>query len=172
MEPEATHLMKSQPMAGSHSRAGNRMVRRAWHALKGKTDGSITAILPAGAFIFVEIILAAETISVISLHETDPRNPGAAPIGVLLCAALLANLGVVCGVAAAIAAESVRRAERARARDLIESFPAYSLPSLGTESAGISAPPCVAFPRWDGARPADSERQRIGVSPPEMAASG
>jgi hypothetical protein len=162
--------MKSQPIAGNRTRTGNRVVRRGWHALKAKTDVSITTVLPAAAFILVEIILVAETISVILLQETDPRNPGAAPVGVMLCVALLVNLGVVCTVAAAIAAESVRRSERARARYLIDSFPALNAPS-GIDSAGLSAPPCGAFPRWDGARPADPEHPRAAVSAAAMAAS-
>ncbi|HTX96882.1 MAG TPA: hypothetical protein VME67_19730 [Mycobacterium sp.] len=67
------------------------------------------ATLPAGIFIVVEILLAAETIVVILLGEMDPRNPGAAPIAILLSVALLANLGLVCSVAAVLAADSVRR---------------------------------------------------------------
>jgi len=68
------------------------------------------AVWPAAAFIMVEIILVAETISVMLLKELDPTKPGAAPVAVLLSIALLANLGVVCTVAAASAARSVRRA--------------------------------------------------------------
>jgi hypothetical protein len=48
----------------------------------------------------------AESISVILLDEIDPEKAGAAPIAILPSIALLANLGVVCSVAAAIAANS------------------------------------------------------------------
>jgi hypothetical protein len=92
------------------------------------------AILPAAVFIIVEVVLVAETISVILFKDMDLRNPGAAPITVLLSVALLANLGLVCGVAAAIAAESVRRSNRARARALSSSFPAVSAPAEGVKS--------------------------------------
>jgi hypothetical protein len=92
------------------------------------------AIVPAAVFIIVEVVLVAETISAILLNELDPRNPGAAPITILLSVALLVNLGLVCSVAAAIAAESVRRSNRARVRALSSSFPAVSAPA-GVESA-------------------------------------
>lgn len=61
-------------------------------------DAARSAIIPAAVFIIVEIILVAETISVILLKEFDPRNPGAAPIAVLLSIALLANLVVWHGI--------------------------------------------------------------------------
>jgi hypothetical protein len=103
---------------------------RADNALREKTDVSIIvsertafqageavdtvkrAILPAAVFIIVEIVLVAEAISVILLREMDPGNPGAAPIAILLSVALLANLGVVTSMAAAIAANSVRQSKR------------------------------------------------------------
>jgi hypothetical protein len=71
-----------------------------------------TAILPAAAFIVVEILLAAETIWVILLQEINPRSPAAAPLAILLSVALLANLGLVCGAAAAITASPFRRSNR------------------------------------------------------------
>ncbi len=74
-------------------------------------DAARSAIIPAAVFIIVEIILVAETISVILLKEFDPRNPGAAPIAVLLSIALLANLGLVCSIAAASVAKSIPRSE-------------------------------------------------------------
>jgi hypothetical protein len=95
--------------------------------VKGKTDVSIIAseplaieageavgapklaILPAAVFIIVEIILVAESISVILLKEIGPQHPGTAPIAMLLSMALLANLGLVCGLAAASVAGSVRQ---------------------------------------------------------------
>lgn len=97
-------------------------------------DTAKPAIVPAAVFIIVEIVLVAETISAILLNELDPRNPGAAPITILLSVALLANLGLVCSLAAAIAAESVRRSNRARVRALSSSFPAVSAPAAGVES--------------------------------------
>jgi hypothetical protein len=108
----------------------SRPVRQAESVVKRKTEVSIgaseppaigaaetvdtgkTAIVPAVAFIIVEIVLVVETISVILMKEIDPRNPGAALIAILLSMALLANLGVVCGIAAARAAESVRQSKR------------------------------------------------------------
>ncbi len=170
--PQARHLLARQLIGSRHPRTGNRAVRRADHALKGKTDVSITvkpAILPAAVFITVEIVLVAETISVILLRELDPRNPGAVPIAILLSVALLANLGVVCSVAAAIAADSVRRSDRARARALISSFTAVSAPAGETEStdcdvagAGLSVPACSALPRLGPARPTDSADRAVG----------
>ena len=70
-----------------------------------------SALIPAAVFIIVEIILVAETISVILLQEIGPRNPGAAPIAILLSMALLANLGLVCSIAAANVAKSVRQSK-------------------------------------------------------------
>ena len=162
-------------------------MRRTNNALKGKTDVSITAwgptaiedaetvdnvkpaILPAAVFIIVEIVLVAETISVILLKEMDPRNPAAAPIAILLSVALLANLGLVCSVAAASAADSVRRSNRARARALSGRFAAVGAPAEGTDSADVDlagvdfpAPASVAFPECDPARPTDSEDHAVG----------
>jgi hypothetical protein len=68
--------------------------------------GRRPAMVPVAVFIMVEIMLAADTISVIFLGELDPRNPGTAPVAMLLCTALLANLGLVCGLAAASLAGS------------------------------------------------------------------
>jgi hypothetical protein len=76
------------------------------------------AIVSAAVFIIVEIVLVAETIAVILLKEIDPRHPGAAPIAILLSVTLLANLGLVCGIAATIAANSVRLSKHERARAL------------------------------------------------------
>jgi hypothetical protein len=74
-------------------------------------DSARSAIIPAAVFIIVEIILVAEAISVILLKEIDLRNPAATPIAILLSMALLANLGIVCSMAAASAANSIRRPE-------------------------------------------------------------
>ena len=92
------------------------------------------AILAAAVFIIVEVVLMAETISVILLKDMDPRNPGASAIAILLSVALLANLGLVCSMAAAIAAQSVRRSNRARVRAFSSSFPAASAPVAGVDS--------------------------------------
>ena len=109
-------------------------VQRADNAVKGNTDVSITAseppatgaaqtvdigkraIVPAAVFVIVEIMLVAETILVILFKELDPRNPGTASITILLSIALLANLGLVCGIAAAIAANSVRQSTQGGTR--------------------------------------------------------
>lgn len=72
------------------------------------------AVVLSAIFIIIEIVLAAETIAVILLKEIGPKNPGSAPIAVLLSIALLANLGVVSSVAAADAASSVREWKRDR----------------------------------------------------------
>ena len=82
-----------------------------------------SAIVPAAVFIIVEIVLVAETISVILLDEIDPEKAGAAPIAIFLSIALLANLGVVCSVAAAIAANSARQSKHEGARALSRSSP-------------------------------------------------
>ncbi len=79
----------------------------------GEPVGAVRpAILSAAAFIVVEILLAAETISVILFREADPRTPAAVPLAILLSVALLANLGLVCGAAAAVAAGMIRRSNR------------------------------------------------------------
>jgi hypothetical protein len=98
-------------------------------------DRSKPAIVPAAVFIIVEIMLAAETISVILLKEIDPRNPISAPIAILLSTALLVNLGFVCSMAAAMAASSVRQRKRERARALNRCFAAVGASGEGIESA-------------------------------------
>ncbi len=127
---------------------------------------------PAAVFIVVEIVLVAETVSVILLDEVDPRNPGAAPIAILLSVALLANLGLVCGVAAAIAADSARRLRRAEASALIDSFTAVGSPLAGMESAGFASPACGAIPRRGPAWHTDSEDLASGLAASAMPASG
>jgi hypothetical protein len=77
----------------------------------GPIDSARSALIPAAVFIIVEIILVAEAISVILLKEIDLRNPAATPIAILLSLALLANLGIVCSMAAASAANSIRKPE-------------------------------------------------------------
>ena len=54
-------------------------------------------------------MLVAETISVILLKDIDLRNPAATPIAILLSMALLANLSIVCSMAATTAANSIRK---------------------------------------------------------------
>ena len=81
-------------------------------------DAGKPAIVPAAVFIIVEIVLVAETISVILLKEIGPLNQGAAPIAILLSMALLANLGLICSIAAASAANSVRQSKQGGARAL------------------------------------------------------
>jgi hypothetical protein len=98
-------------------------------------DAARSAIIPAAVFIIVEIILVAETISVILLKEFDPRNPGAAPIAVLLSIALLANLGLVCSIAAASVAKSVPRSEYEEGPPLSGWSAAAGLGGDGIESA-------------------------------------
>ncbi|HTY30700.1 hypothetical protein [Mycobacterium sp.] len=120
------------------------------------------AILPAAVFIVVEILLAAETIWVILLKGTDPRSPAAAPLAILLSVALLANLGLLCGAAAAIAAETIRRSNRA----------------LGSSIASVGAPETAGgdVPAADLPRSADAEDSAAGnepaSGPPGMPASG
>jgi hypothetical protein len=63
-------------------------------------------------------VLVAETISVILLDGIGPGKAGAAPIAILLSIALLANLGLVCSVAASIAASSARQSKHEGARAL------------------------------------------------------
>jgi hypothetical protein len=92
------------------------------------------AIVSAAVFIIVETVLVAETIAVILLKQIDPRHPGAAPIATLLSVTLLANLGLVCGIAATIAANSVRRSKHERARSLRGHFAALG-GAEGIESA-------------------------------------
>jgi hypothetical protein len=98
------------------------------------------AILPVVAFIVVEILLAAETIWVILLKDIALRSPAAAPLAILLSVALLANLGLVCSAAAAVAADAIRRSNRA---------PSGSFASVGADADGAveagspSAPPAM-----------------------------
>jgi hypothetical protein len=149
-------------------------VRFGEHGLEGVANVSITVrptILPVAVFIIVEIVLVAETISVILLKEMGPRNTGAAPIAMLLSVALLANLGLVCGVAAAVASDSVRRSKRARARALITSLAAVTVPAARRESADLSSPACGAFPRGGPARPTESG-DALWAAAPAMPASG
>jgi hypothetical protein len=111
------------------------------------TDTTRPAILPAAAFIVVEIVLVAETVLVILLKELDVRNPGAAPIAILLSVALLANLGLVCGLAAAITGDAVRHWKRERARELSGWFALFSDdPGLVGSADGDLAPVDVAAP--------------------------
>ena len=135
--PQATHLPRgSSATAGTPGQRGQ-TVRRADNAVKGKTgivsisaseppaiaaaepvDTGKAALVPAAVFILVEILLAAETISVILIKDIDSRNPGAALIDILLSVALLANLGIVCGIAAARAAGAVRQSRHSSAAAL------------------------------------------------------
>jgi hypothetical protein len=148
--PEATHLLTKQLIGSRRFEQATVPGRR---RIEGKTDVLITAsgqtasevpervdtvksaILPAAIFIVVEVVLVAETISVILLQDMHSRNVGAVAIAILLSVALLANLGLVCSMAAAIAAQSVRRSNRARARAFSSSFPAASAPVAGVDSA-------------------------------------
>jgi hypothetical protein len=91
-----------------------------------------SAIVPAAVFILVEIILVAETVSVILLKEIDSGNPGAAPIAVLLSIALLANLGLVCSIAAASVANSVRQSKYDEGPTLSGCYAAASLSGEGS----------------------------------------
>ncbi|OBH05106.1 hypothetical protein A5696_02865 [Mycobacterium sp. E2699] len=113
------------------------------------------AVLPAAVFIVVEILLAAETLWVLLLGELDPRSPAAAPLAILLSVALLANLGLVCSAAAAVAADAIRRADR--------------------ELGGSIAPVGASEP-GDAARPPDAEGSadsaQLLAAPPAMPASG
>jgi hypothetical protein len=111
-----------------------------------------SAIVPAAVFIIVEIVLVAETISVILLDEIDPEKAGAAPIAILLSIALLANLGVVCSVAAAIAAKRARQSKHQGARALSGWLAAVSSRAEGIDfAAGDTGGVDVAAP---AARPA------------------
>jgi hypothetical protein len=87
----------------------------------------------AAVFIVVEILLMAETISVILLGGSGERNPGVAPIAILLSTALLVNLGLVCSFIAASAASAVRRSRRAGAVP-VPSFAAVGCGAEGAES--------------------------------------
>jgi hypothetical protein len=87
----------------------------------------------AAVFIVVEIVLMAETISVILLGGREQPNPGVTPIAILLSTALLANLGLVCSFIAASAASAVRRSRRAVAVP-VPSFAALGGGAEGAES--------------------------------------
>jgi hypothetical protein len=90
-----------------------------------------SALVPAAVFILVEIMLVADTVSVILLKEIDPRKSGVAPIAILLSMALLANLGLVCSVVAASVAKSVRRSKWENVLALSDRVDAFE----GVESA-------------------------------------
>ena len=120
------------------------------------------AIVSAAVFIIVEIVLVAETIAVILLKEIDPRNPGAAPIAILLSMALLANLGLVCGIAATIAANSVRQSKRERARALRGRFRGAHGGAEGIESADRDIAAVVDVPAPD---PEDPAVEPVACSP-------
>ena len=87
----------------------------------------------AAVFIVVEILLMAETISVILLGGSGERNPGITPIAILLSTALLANLGLVCSFIAASAASAVRRSRRAGA------VPVPSFAAVGCGAEGVDS---------------------------------
>lgn len=117
-------------------------------------DTARPAILPAVVFIVVEIVLVAEAVLVILLKELDVRNPGAAPIAILLSVALLANLGLVCSLAAAITGDAVRHWKRERARELSGWFALFSDDPGPVGSAdgdlapvGVDAPACGVLER-------------------------
>ena len=120
------------------------------------------AIVSAAVFIIVEIVLFAETIAVILLKEIDPRHPGAAPIAILLSMTLLANLGLICGIAATIAANSVRRSKHERARALRGPFAALSAVAGGIESATVTSPGVVDVHAPD---PEDPAVEPVACSP-------
>jgi hypothetical protein len=117
------------------------------------SDAARPAILPAVVFIVVEIVLVAEAVLVILLKELDVRNPAAAPIAILLSVALLANLGLVCSLAAAITGDAVRHWKRERARELSGWFALFSDdPGLGSADGdlapvGVDAPACGVLER-------------------------
>jgi hypothetical protein len=121
------------------------------------------AIVSAAVFIIVEIVLFAETIAVILLKEIDPRHPGAAPIAILLSMTLLANLGLVCGIAATIAANSVRRSKHERARALRGPFASLSGGAEGIESADREISGVVDVP---------AQKTMLGRTRPRMPTSG
>jgi hypothetical protein len=98
-------------------------------------DTAKLAIVPVAVFIIVEIMVVAETIWVILLKGVDPQNPGAAPIAMLLSMALLANLGLVCSIAAASAANSVRQSRHWEAGALTGRFAEISVGAESLESA-------------------------------------
>ncbi|HTQ21270.1 hypothetical protein, partial [Mycobacterium sp.] len=83
-------------------------------------------------------VLAAETIWVVLLKESDLRNPAATPIAIFLSMALLANLGIVCGLAATTAANSIRKPNYCE--------PAWSCPVMPT--SGYLDIPTGGVPGW------------------------
>ena len=112
---------------------------------------SRSAIIPAAVFIIVEIILVAEAISVILLKEIDLRNQAATPVAILLSMALLANLGIVCSMAAASAANSIRKPEYAEpAWSVVVELPPAVPGSAAHPDATHTVPPGPAMPasRW------------------------
>jgi hypothetical protein len=96
------------------------------------------AIVPAALFIAAETVLVAETISVLLLKEIDLRNAAATPIAILLSMALLANLGILCGMAATTAASSIRKPNYCE--------PAWSGPVMPT--SGYLEIPTGGVPGW------------------------
>jgi len=120
------------------------------------------AIVSAAVFIIVEIVLVAETIAVILLKEINPRHPGPAPIAILLSMTLLANLGLVCGIAATIAGNSVRRSKHERARAVRGPFAALSGGAEGSESADRDIAGVVDVPAPD---PEDPAVEPVACSP-------
>ena len=119
-----------------------------------KAGNAKPAILSAAVFIIVEVVLVAETIAVILLKEIDPRNPGAAPIAILLSMTLLANLGLVCSVAATIAANSIRQLNHQRTRAFSGRFAALSGAPEGTESVDRDNAGAVDYVAPDPENPA------------------
>jgi hypothetical protein len=140
-------------MIPASSSAGGRIVGQARHvpAIQSETRASTMDPQPpaittdeivetgkspwvlAAVFIVVEIVLMAETISVILLGGSEQLHRGVTPIAILLSTALLANLGLVCSFIAASAASAVRRSRRAGAIP-IPSFTAISCGAEGVES--------------------------------------
>lgn len=103
-----------------------------------ETVGTVKrAIALTAVFIIVETVLVAETIWVILFNGIDVGNPCSAAIGILLSIALLANLGTVCGVAAARAAESARQSKYRLRGGRID---ADSVELSGDISGGTSLP--------------------------------
>jgi hypothetical protein len=125
-------------------------------------DTGKAAIVSAAVFIIVETVLVAETIAVILLKEIGPRHPGATPIATLLSVTLLANLGLVCGIAATIAANSVRRSKHERVRALRGHFAALSGGAEGIESADRGIAGVVDVPAPD---PDDPAVEPVACSP-------
>jgi hypothetical protein len=116
-----------------------------------------SAIVPAAVFIIVEIVLVAETISVILLDGIGPGKAGATPIAILLSIALLANLGVVCSVAAAVAANPARQSKHKEARALSGWLPAVSSTAEGIDfatgdSGGVDVAAAAARPAMPASR--------------------